>query len=99
MRLIFLITAAGLALLTACAPRYSSLTERAAAEGACDARPAQVYVGQLASQEIAQRIQHVTRARLFEWIEPDMIVTTAFSQWRVRVTLNGEGRIAEITCG
>ncbi|WP_369025958.1 I78 family peptidase inhibitor [Qipengyuania sp. RANM35] len=85
--------------VAACAPRYSSLTERAAAEGACDAKPAQVHVGRQASQEIAQSIQDVTRARIFEWIEPDMIVTTAFSPWRVRVTLNGEGRITAITCG
>lgn len=94
MRLISLVTAAGLALLSACAPRYTGLAERG-----CDAGPVQIYIGQQASQEIAQRIQDTTRARYFEWIEPDMIVTADSTPWRVRVSIDRNGRITGIRCG
>ena len=81
------------------APHYASLRERAAAEGMCNDAPAQYLLGREASTETAAAALRATGARYFEWIEPNSIVTAAFSPWRVRVTFDEARRISEVRCG
>ena len=87
------------ALAAACTPHYASLKDRAAAEGTCREAPAQEFVGQEATAALAQRVLDASGARVFEWIAPDMIVTTAFNPWRIRVTYDERTIVRQVSCG
>ena len=85
---------------SACAaPRYSSLRERAAAEGMCNDAPAQYLVGQKATPETGAAAIKGSNARYFEWNAPGTIVLTGFSPWRIRIGYDESYTITDVHCG
>ncbi|WP_373457058.1 I78 family peptidase inhibitor [Porphyrobacter sp. GA68] len=81
------------------APQSSDLRERAAAAGHCDDRSAQTLLGRTANAALGAEVLRLSRARHLEWIAPDMIATTAFNPWRIRVSYDDTMAILAIRCG
>ena len=85
--------------LSACGPRATSLSDRAAREGWCDAERAQVLLGRQANRQLGEAVLQATGAAFYEWIPPDVIVTTAFAPRRVRISHDRDLTVTEISCG
>lgn len=65
----------------------------------CDSSGVAEFIGQRATQEVGAQIQQRTRAEIFNWIAPGMIVTADYRVNRVRVTYDDDYMITRITCG
>ena len=98
MKTTSIVLAIGL-LVSGCARNEMNLRESAAARGTCRDAPARSLIGQPATAELGAQVLRLTGARIFEWIAPEMIVTTAFSWYRVRVTYDENRIVRDIRCG
>ena len=65
----------------------------------CSSADTAEFIGQPATQEVGAQIQQRTRAEIFNWIAPGMIVTADFRVNRVRVSYDEDYMITRITCG
>ena len=65
----------------------------------CDASDTGEFIGQRATQDLGAQIQQRTRAEIFNWIAPGMIVTADYRVNRVRVSYDEDFAITRISCG
>lgn len=67
--------------------------------GACNAAPAQQYVGRTADDATVQAAIRASGAAQSRVIDPDTMVTMDFREDRVNIWLDAAGKIDRITCG
>lgn len=67
--------------------------------GTCDAAPAQVHLGKVATGELGAQILAETTARRLRWGPPDSAWTMDYRDDRVNVRYDREMIITGITCG
>ena len=65
----------------------------------CDKRPAQSFIGSVASQEMGEKLMILTKSRQIRWTPPGMIVTTGYSFGQLTVGYDLEMKITSIECG
>lgn len=85
--------------MSACATNAVSPQWERVARTACDAPEVRELIGQQATSDLATQAMRLTGATIFEWIEPDMIVTASYSPYRIRVTHDRALRVVAISCG
>ncbi len=66
---------------------------------ACDAAPAQGFVGKLSNPDRNAEIQRLTGARSLRWIGPNMAVTMDYREDRVNVHYDNDQFVTQISCG
>jgi Peptidase inhibitor I78 family len=66
---------------------------------ACDAAPAQAFVGKLSNPDRNMEIQRLTGASTLRWIGPNMAVTMDYREDRVNVYYNADQFVTQISCG
>jgi hypothetical protein len=67
--------------------------------GKCRAEGLERYVGQAGSAENGAAILRESGARVLRWIPHGSAVTMDYSEQRVNVKLEPQGRIEAVTCG
>ncbi|GMM92414.1 I78 family peptidase inhibitor [Qipengyuania sp. MTN3-11] len=96
----FLAVAAALA---GCAtvPAEGPIDDREAGmgNGACNAQPAQRFIGRTADQQTGAAIMRESGARSLRWGPPGAVFTMDFRQDRVNVMYDESSTITEIRCG
>lgn len=98
MRLTSTITLS-LLVLSGCAATGAEPVEVPVAAAACNAAPAQSYVGQRATAELGQQVQRDTGARALRWLPPRTAVTMEYRADRVGVRYDEAMTVTGISCG
>ena len=70
-----------------------------AGAGRCQADNLQDLVGRAASQELGAEALRRSGARIMRWIRPGDVVTMDYSEQRLNIRLDGQGRVEGFTCG
>lgn len=65
----------------------------------CDAGPAQVHVGLVASAEAGELLLQITGARVMRWVPPRTAVTMDYRVDRLTVSYDDNMVIERISCG
>lgn len=96
-----LVLASGLAACASTGDDPAAPPADAAADGAgaCNAAPAQQYVGRTADDATVQAAIRASGAAQSRVIDHDTMVTMDFREDRVNLWLDAAGRIDRITCG
>ena len=81
------------------APNGPATAAPVAAEGRCDAAPAQPMVGTPADAEAGATLLTLTGARTLRWAPPDAAMTMDFRPDRLTVSYDRSMRIERIACG
>lgn len=67
--------------------------------GTCDAKAASAFVGQMASDAVAQQARTAAGAQGVRVIRPGMAVTMDYRAGRLNLELDDAGRIVKASCG
>lgn len=67
--------------------------------GTCDARPAQAFVGRMATGEAGAAIQSASGAGVLRWLPPRSVVTMEYAFGRVNVAYDDAMTIVRVSCG
>ena len=96
-----LVLASGLAACASTGDDPAAPPADAAADGAgaCNAAPAQQYVGRKADDATVQAAVRASGAAQSRVIDPDSMVTMDYREDRVNIWLDASGKIDRITCG
>ncbi|WP_027996211.1 I78 family peptidase inhibitor [Simplicispira psychrophila] len=97
----------GAALLTGCAlspvgpppaaqPQWQTPGPRG---GACDAAPAQGFLGQAGTASVIEKARIASGAAMARVLHPNQPTTMEFNHERLNLVLDGKGRIAAVRCG
>jgi hypothetical protein len=65
----------------------------------CDADRAQGLVGRPASQALGAEAVRLTGAGALRWISPGAMATMDYREDRLNIHLDGDNRVAKISCG
>ena len=82
-----------------CAAAVGACATAERPEGACDAEPAQTFVGQKADAASGLAIRRATGADTLRWGPPRSALTMDFREERVTVAYDDAMTITRITCG
>ncbi len=91
-----------LLLLAACASQPAAESPTAstdAAPAACNADPAQRYIGQPATEANVEAVRKATGASLVRALKPNQAATMDYRIERVNVLQDDAGTITKISCG
>jgi hypothetical protein len=69
------------------------------APAACDAEPAQRFVGQAHTTELGEEARVAAGAAVVRALRPGEVVTMEFRADRLNLTLDESGRISRVACG
>ena len=67
--------------------------------GACNAEAGAALIGRMATTELGGEALRLTGARRLRWIRPGDMVTMDYSAGRLNLSLDGQGRVARLSCG
>ncbi|MEO8617772.1 MAG: I78 family peptidase inhibitor [Sphingomicrobium sp.] len=85
--------------VAACSTTADAVPVAASEGGMCTADQVGQFSGQVATQDVAARIQRATGARAFRWLPKGMIVTMEYRGDRVNAVLDGANKIESVRCG
>jgi len=74
-------------------------TEPEADVSACDAEPAQRFVGEMYTPELGEEARTAAGASVARALRPGEVVTMEFRADRLSLTLDETGRISRVNCG
>ena len=67
--------------------------------GACDAAPAQGFLGQAGTASVIEKARIASGAAMARVLHPNQPTTMEFNHERLNLVLDGKGRIASVRCG
>ena len=96
---IFLAAPVLLTMACAAVPPDDSAVEPGGGSYRCNAEPLADLVGRPASQELGAEALRRSGARSLRWIRPGDMVTMDYSESRLNIHLDGQGRVERFNCG
>lgn len=82
-----------------CMPMEEEIPTRDDPRFACNARPVQPMIGQIATQALGAEAVRAAGARTMRWIAPDSVYTMDYRTDRLNIHLDPQNRITKINCG
>ena len=67
--------------------------------GACDAAPAERFIGQQATASVIEKARNASGATTARVLRPNQATTREFNHERLNLLINDQGRITSVNCG
>ena len=67
--------------------------------GACDAAPAQRFIGQQGTASVIEKARNAAGATTARVLHPNQATTMEFNHERLNLLINDQGRITSVNCG
>ncbi len=96
-----MLVAAPLVLCLACAavPPEVGPAVPDAGDYRCNVEPLSELIGRPASQDLGAEALRLSHSRVLRWIRPGDVVTMDYSESRLNIHLDGQGRVERFNCG